>query len=151
MDVLTDFPERLKPGVQVYWGQDHQILHIRRCKQADKAILVTFEEVHDRESAGLLRNSLVYVRADEIPALPEGEYYHHQILGLRVVSDQGQMLGTVVEILETGANDVVVIRPEVGREILVPLVNDFILRIDLQAGVLHVRLVEGLLPGGPPA
>jgi 16S rRNA processing protein RimM len=107
--------------------------------------------VHDRESAGLLRNSLVYVRADEIPALPEGEYYHHQILGLRVVSDQGQMLGTVVEILETGANDVVVIRPEVGREILVPLVNDFILRIDLQAGVLHVRLVEGLLPGGPPA
>jgi 16S rRNA processing protein RimM len=146
MDVLTDFPERLEPGTQVYSGQDHRSLRIRHCRQADTAMLVAFEEVPDREAAALLRNQIVYVRADDIPALPDGEYYHHQILGLRAIGDQGQPLGTIVDIMETGANDVAVVRPESGSDILIPLVDDFILKIDLPSGEMHVKLVEGLVP-----
>ncbi len=151
MEVLTDFPERLEPGMLVYVGQDHREMHILQFRSADNSLLVTFEQVSDRDTAGLLRNELVYVRGDKIPALPDGEYYHHQILGLYAIGDSGQRLGTVVDLLETGASDVAVVRPESGRDILVPLVDDFIIKIDLKSGEIHVKLVEGLLPDGPPA
>jgi 16S rRNA processing protein RimM len=151
MEVLTDFPERLGAGAVVFVGQEHRELRISRCRDADKALLVTFEQISDRETAGLLRNQLVYVRTDEIPTLPEGEYYHHQILGLSAIGDTGMRLGRVVEILETGANDIAVVRPESGRDVLIPLVDEFILKIDLQSGEIHVRLLAGLLPDAPPA
>lgn len=147
MDVLTDFPERLKPGMRLYRGQSRQVLHVKRCREYANGLLITFVDVQDKESAGLLRNEILYVRADEIPDLPEGEYYHHQLLGLRVIGDGKRLLGTVVDILETGANDVAVVRPASGRDILIPLADVFIQKIDLQAGEIHVRLMEGLVSG----
>jgi 16S rRNA processing protein RimM len=145
MDVLTDFPERLQPGLQVYLGESHQPLRLHGCRNYAGALLVTFEEFTDPEAAGKLRNELLYVRTDEIPSLPAGEYYHHQILGISVVSDTGLPLGTIVEILETGANDVCVVRPESGPEILIPLVDAFVLQVDLDARLMRVHLLEGLV------
>jgi 16S rRNA processing protein RimM len=68
------------------------------------------------------------------------------LIGLRVVSEQGALVGKVTEILVTGANDVYVVRPEIGKEILVPAVDEFILAIDLEHGELRIRLAPGLLP-----
>jgi len=145
MDVLTDFPERLKPGLTVYAGENHKALRIRRCRSHGSSLLVSFEEFSDPETAGALRNELLYVRSEDIPHLPEGEYYHHQILGLRVVGENGEGLGTVVDILETGANDVCVVRQESGAEILLPIVASTILEIDLVKGFMRVHLLEGLI------
>jgi 16S rRNA processing protein RimM len=78
--------------------------------------------------------------------LPEGEYYHHQLIGLKVVSEQGKVLGKVTEILATGANDVYVVRAEIGPEILIPAADEFVRAVDLEHGELQVRLVPGLLP-----
>jgi 16S rRNA processing protein RimM len=86
------------------------------------------------------------VRADELPALPEGELYQHQILGLRVVSDDGLNIGRLESILETGANDVLIVRQATGGEILLPVIDDVILDIDLDAGEIRVHLTPGLLP-----
>jgi 16S rRNA processing protein RimM len=80
------------------------------------------------------------------PPLPEGEYYHHQLIGLKVVNEQGDVLGKVKEILATGANDVYIVRPEIGKEILIPAVDEFILAVNLERGELRVRLAPGLLP-----
>jgi len=145
MDVLTDFPERLRSGLTVYAGENRKALHIRRCRSHGSSLLVTFEEFSDLETAGMLRNELLYVRADNIPILPEGEYYHHQILGLRVVDENGASLGTVVDILETGANDVCVVRSVSGVELLLPIVDSTILEIDLAEGFMRVYLLEGLV------
>lgn len=147
MDVLTDFPERLKPGMQLYHGHNHEILHVKRCRTYENGLLITFAEVRDTDSAGLLRNEMLYVLTDEIPTLPEGEYYHHQLLGLKAIADGDLLLGTVTDILETGANDVAIVRPASGRDILIPLVDAFIQKIDLQAGEIHIKLMEGLVPG----
>ena len=78
--------------------------------------------------------------------LPEGQYYHHQIIGLKVLTQQGELLGTIIEILETGANDVFVIRPSNGREILIPDTDEVILQIDLDKGQMIIHLLPGLLP-----
>ena len=146
MDVLTDFPERLQPGLQVYVGESRQPLCLSGCRKHSGALLVFFEGFTNLEAAGRLNNQLVYVEAGEIPNLPEGEYYHHQILGMSVVSDSGLFLGKIVEILETGASDVCVVRPESGAEILIPLADAFVLRIDLAEHEMRVHLLDGMIP-----
>jgi 16S rRNA processing protein RimM len=145
MEVLTDFPERLQPGLIVYVGETHQPLIVRRCRSQGSGLLITFEEYSDPETAGLLRNELLYVRTGDLPHLPDGEFYHHQILGLRVVDENGVGLGSVVDILETGANDVCVIRGESGAEFLLPMVDSTLLEIDLAKGFMRVHLLDGLI------
>jgi 16S rRNA processing protein RimM len=147
LEILTDFPERLHRGLTVYIGPQHQPLRLRSLRQIEEGLLVSFQGYEGREAVGELRNQLVMVRTDDRPPLEEGEYYHHQILGLRVIDERGQFLGNVVEILETGANDVLVIRPEQGEELLLPMLESTVLSVDLESGEMHVHLLPGLRPG----
>jgi 16S rRNA processing protein RimM len=146
MEVLTDFPERLRPGVTVYAGEARRPLRIRKVRTHQQALLVTFEDYTDPETVGELRNEYVYVRAEDRPPLPEGEYYHHQLLGMRVVTESGNFLGNLIQILDTSANDIYVIRPESGPEILLPAIEEVILDIDLERKEIQVHLLPGLLP-----
>ncbi len=146
MVVLTDFPERLQPGVILYVGPQHQPLRLKSRRWHDRMMLVAFEGYTVREEVAVLRNQLVYVRADDRPPLPEGEYYYHQLLGLQVVDEDNQLLGELVEILETGANDVYVVRTPVGAQVLLPAIDDVILNIDLARRLMCVHLLPGLLP-----
>ena len=146
MEVMTDFPERLQKGVRVFLGDNHRDVVIRRCRSQDQGLLIAFEDYATPEAVAELRNTLVYVRADDRPPLPDGEYYYHQLLGLAVVTDQGQPLGQLHEILSTGANDVYVVRPESGPEILLPAIASVILEVDLAQRQIKVHLLPGLLP-----
>jgi 16S rRNA processing protein RimM len=145
MEVYTDFPERLEVGMVLYAGETRQTLTLTRRRWHQDALLLTFEGYTTPESVGLLRNQIVYVRAAELPSLPEGEYYHHQLLGMQVVDDSGRLLGMVAEILETGANDVLVVRAESGREVLLPMIDEVVLDIDLKAKQIRVHLLPGIL------
>ncbi len=144
MDVLTDFPERLKKGVTLYVGQEHQPVRVRKVRQMDQLLLIAFEGYITPEKAGELRNQIVYVNANNLPPLGEDEYYHHQLLGIRVIDEKGETLGTLNEILETGANDVYVIRRESGPELLLPAIEETILSIDLEKGEMKVHVLPGL-------
>lgn len=142
MDVYTDFPERLTPGKTLFIGESHRPLTIRNIRAANKEILIGFEGYPNPESTADLRNQLVYVPISDMPGLPQGEYYHHQLIGLRVVDKSNQMIGLLNEIIETGANDVyVVVTPE-GGEILIPAVDEFILEINLERGEMRVSPPE---------
>ncbi len=94
MEVITDFPERLQSGMTVFVGEDHQPQRIRSLRGHGRGLLLTFDGFTTPETVGALRNAMVYVPTADRPPLPEGEYYHHQLLGLRVVSDDGQRAGT---------------------------------------------------------
>lgn len=146
MQVITDFPGRLRPGKIVFIGDEHFEHTIRSRRRYTNDLLIALEGYDTPEAAGTLRNQMVYVRSDMIPALPEGEYYHHQLLGLQVISDEGQALGQLVQILETGANDVYIVRPDRGAEILLPAIDSVVLQVDLVRGEMKVHLLPGLLP-----
>ena len=145
MAVLTDFPERLKPGVSILIGIDHKPFRIRSCRKHKEGLLIAFDGILSPELAGEFRNQFVYVKAADRPQLPDGEYYHHQLLGLKVVDDSGVNLGVLSEILTTGANDVYVVRNEVGQEILLPVIDDVILETNLSHGEIRVHVLPGLL------
>jgi len=145
MEVYTDFPERLRVGMQLYAGDARQELSLTHRRWHQDTLLLTFDGYTTPESVGILRNQVLYVRTAELPPLPDGEYYHHQILGIRAVDETGRLLGTVTEILETGANDVLVVRSETGREILLPLIDEVVLDIALQDKQICVHLLPGIL------
>ena len=145
MDVHTDFPERLKPGLSVYVGSEFRVMEIASCRAHAAGMLVRMRGIRTPEQAGLLRNQWVYVPAGDRPPLPEGEYYHHQLIGLEVLTDEGQELGSLTGIIETGANDVYIVRDETGREVLLPAIPAVILEVDLPNRRMRVHVLDGLL------
>jgi 16S rRNA processing protein RimM len=146
MEVITDFPERIRQGKILYIGEGHLPIKVAGRRVHGGNLLLSFDGIDTPEEAGRLRNQWVYVPADDRPPLSEGEYYHHQVLGLRVSSEDGVELGIITDILETGANDVYVVRSESGKEILLPAIQSVILDIDLEKEQMLVHLLPGLLP-----
>jgi 16S rRNA processing protein RimM len=147
MEVLTDFPERFETGMVLYLGDQHKPVRLDAIRDHDRLLIVSLAGFSTPEEAGALRNQVVYVPGENRPPLEEGEYYHHQLLGLQVEDESGRLLGTVRQILETGANDVFVVQPERGREILLPATDEVLLEVDLEKAVMRVHLLPGLVEG----
>jgi len=151
MEILTDFPERLKRDGAVHLGVDQERKVIASTRSHAQGLLIRFEGIESPEGAGGLRNQAVYVRTAELPQLPAGQAYHHQLLGSKIMDDQGTHLGELAEILETGANDVYVIRQPGGTELLLPAIEGVILQADLANRTVVVRVPIGLESEGRKA
>ncbi len=145
MDVHTDFPQRIKSGRKIYIGEKHEAVTFDTVREHGDGLLVKFRGYGTPESVGRFRNQWVYVRSKEVPPLPEGQYYKYELVDLDVVEDNGNPLGRLVEILETGANDVYVVRDENGREILLPAIPSVILNVDITRRMMKVHLLDGLI------
>ncbi|MBI3361622.1 MAG: 16S rRNA processing protein RimM [Chloroflexi bacterium] len=147
LEVLTDFPDSLL-GKTIYAaetagerGSAHEVVSLRR--HHDRR-LIRLAGCVDREAAETYRGLLIQIDATEAVPLAEGQYYHHQIVGLRAISDEGEALGIVAEVLETGANDVYVVETPAGGELLLPAISTVVKKIDVPAGEITVHLIEGL-------
>lgn len=148
MEVYTDFPERFTAGEILYLSSGSDPLQLIKCRPHREGLLMTFEGYTTPEEISQFRNQILYVKADDRPPLADGEYYQHQLINLHVSTDTGVSIGTVSEILETGASDVLVIRPEIGPDVLIPIVDSFIQRIDLTKREITVHIIPGMLAEG---
>jgi 16S rRNA processing protein RimM len=143
---MTAYPERLAAQQQLFIGPRHQHYPVQRIRQrSEEMLIVQLEGVDDRNAAEALREELVYVHIDDAVPLEDDEYYLYQIEGIRVVTSEGEELGTVTDVLETGANDVYIVTTPEGTEHLIPAIEDVIQTIDLAENVMVVRLLDGLL------
>jgi 16S rRNA processing protein RimM len=143
--VVTDFPSRrFRRGKTVVIGDNDHVIESARVQ--GMTVLLKLEDIGDRDTAAALRNQEILIRPEDAVALPKGQYYWHQVIGLRVEdATTREPLGEVTDILETGANDVYVIRGGRG-EILVPAIKDVIKQIDPAAGLMLIEPLPGLLP-----
>jgi len=139
MEILTDFPERMRRGRQLFIGEAHVPVILEKSHSHPPFLILKFQGYDTPEAAAELRNNLVYVRADSLPPFLKVNIIHHQLVGLRVVSEDGQELGVLTEVLETGANDVYVVTDENGKEVLLPAIREVILGVDLAAKTMRVR------------
>jgi 16S rRNA processing protein RimM len=144
MDLHTDFPERMKPGRKLFVGDEHKPMTLEGVRVHAKGLLVKFKDIETTEAAGIFRNQWVFIKAQDASPLPEGKIYKYQLIGFKVVDEYGNPLGELVEVLETGANDVYVVRDEAGKELLLPAIPSVILDLDVGRGLLKVHLLEGL-------
>ncbi|MGD2057556.1 MAG: ribosome maturation factor RimM [Anaerolineales bacterium] len=136
--------ESLQPGSVVFIGDYDRAFEILNFRPHRKRFLITLEGIDDRDQAEQFRDLDVKLSYQDSEPLQEHEYYYWQILGLRVENEAGGILGEVVNILETGANDVYIVRSGSGEEILLPAIEDVILDVDLDAGRMLVHLLPGL-------
>ncbi len=120
---------------------------VRSARRHKDRSLIGLVGVDDRDAAEALRGLELAVVVDLSEPLPEGTYYRWQIIGLTVVTDDGKELGTITDILETGANDVYEVTApgaKPGAELLLPAIAEVILQVDLEAGRMTVKLPDGL-------
>jgi 16S rRNA processing protein RimM len=100
----------------------------------------------DRDEAQALRGQLVLMREASLSTLDADEFYWHQLIGCRVEAEDGEAIGTVSSLLETGAHDVLVVDAPDGRQHMIPTAREFVTRIDLERGRIEVALIPGLVP-----
>ncbi len=140
--ILPDIerPEILKKLKRLFiGGKSYPILSARPHKNV---YILHVEGVEDRNTAETLVSGTAEIPLAEIPPCPKGTYYYFQLLGLTVVSDAGGKVGTLSEILETGANNVYAVRQENGKEIYLPAIPSCILSVDLNKKEMTVHLPE---------
>ena len=99
--------------------------------------------VSRREQAEALRGSWLYVPEKDVPAAEEGEFFHYQLLGMAVYTEEDELLGEIGEILETGSNDVYVVKGP-SKELLVPATAQVVRQVDVSGRRMTVRLLDGM-------
>lgn len=142
--LITDFPERLARTERVYMGEVRRAMAVEAARPVNQGAVFKLAGIDTRSDAERLRGETLYVDQAEAVPLPPGSYFWHQVIGLRVVSMDGRELGEVVDILQTPGNDVYVVRWG-GREVLVPAIKDVVREVDLEAGLIKIEVIEGLL------
>ena len=118
---------------------------IENVKFFKNLVILKLSGIDDMDRAAKLRGAELYVSREDAVPLEEGEYYIADLLGMEVYSDEGEKLGVVQDVLETGANDVYMVRRPKGNPLLLPAIPDCVLDIDVEAGRMRVHIMEGLL------
>ncbi len=145
--VMTDFPQRYRPGAQIYLGTETRcvLTEIEAVRPHKGILLVKLAAVPDRNAAEARQGQYLLIPEDQAMPLGEHENYVHDLIGLAVETVAGAPLGTLTEIIFTGANDVYVVTGPEGNEILLPALRDVVLRVDLVAHKMTVAIPEALL------
>lgn len=150
--VTSDVPGRFETGQSLSLSRDgettedrrYRIVHSRSTGSKDNDVLIlALQGLRFRDEALPLAGMWLCVPQSEVPQPEEGEYFHYQLMGLKVRTVTGEELGEVTEILETGSNDVYVVKGD-GGEILVPALSKVVLEVDIAGGLMVVDVPEGL-------
>lgn len=139
---LTDEVDRFFDLHHVFIDDDEY--HVIKARLHQEYVLLLLQGREDMDSAKELQGSYLELPVEELKKLPEGQYYHFQIVGLSVYEDN-RLLGEVSDILQTGSNDVYVVKSPKGKEIYLPALKEVVRHIDVEAGKIEVKLPPGLL------
>ena len=136
--------ERLKEIIVEIRGK-RETFHIQKVAFHKQFVLLTVKEITDIIVAELYKNGRILIPDAIAIPLGEDEYYNRDLYGLKVVTEEGEELGEITEIFPTGSNDVYVVKKDgKGKELLLPAIKDCIKNVDLENGVMTVKLLEGL-------
>lgn len=118
---------------------------VEKARYHKNVVLLKLEGIENPEQAELLKNAYLEIdREDAIP-LEEGQYFIVDLIGLEVYTEEGEKLGKVEDIYNTGANDIYVIKNEIGKQILLPGIKEVIKKVDLENSKIIVHIITGLI------
>jgi len=146
VDVLTDFPERFGQMTSLYLGdeREREPVTVLSSRFHGKHALLQLEGYPDRTAAERLRGLWLYIPLAEAMPLEEDEFYEHEVVGCRVETQGGEMLGHIRELLFTGSNEVFVVQGADG-DLLIPVTKEVVLEIDVRDRRVLVSLPPGLV------
>jgi 16S rRNA processing protein RimM len=152
VEILSDAPERFAPGAKLAAGDPDapatlRDLEVEASRLHQGRLLLSIAGLSTRDAVEPLRGQLLSIPAEDARALGPGEYWRHQLIGLKVVDPAGRERGAVVDVLPGAAHDLLQVRRPDGGAALVPAVAALV-TVDLEAGRVVVQALPGLLEEG---
>ncbi|MHB8513004.1 MAG: ribosome maturation factor RimM [Actinomycetota bacterium] len=145
VEVLSEAPERFESGsVLDVEHADFHTLTVRASRSHKQRLLVSFDEINDRNGAESLRGAWLSIDAESAPVLDEGQFYAHQIQGCDVFDEEDRMLGILTAVLENPAHDIWVVRTPSNQEVMVPAVKEFVKHVDAESKRIVLAPIEGM-------
>ena len=146
------FPTTDEPEMFAHWKtlrlvekKQSRLIHVRGAKYFKNMVILSLEEIADRNQAELLRQAELYITRDQATPCGENENFITDLIGLRVVDENKEELGKCTDVFQTGANDVYEIELLDGRKVLFPAIPSCILGVDLEKGIMTVHVMAGLI------
>ena len=142
----TDDAARFKKLKEVILdtGKERLTLHIVQVRFFKQMVILKFREFRNINEVERFRGKSLYVSRKNAVKLQKDEYFIADIIGIRVYTEEGEDLGVLSDVIQTGANDVYTVKKEGERELLIPAIKDCIRQVDVEAGRMTVRLLPGL-------
>ena len=142
-DDITRFDDLEK--VYVKTKKEEKLYKIQNVRYHKNMVLIKFENIETPEQAELLRNAFLEIDRENAIPLEEGTYYIADLIGMEVYSDDGNKLGIVEDIYNTGANDIYVVKNDLRKQILLPGIKEVIKEVNLDTEKITVHLIPGLI------
>ena len=143
----TDDMNRFKKlkSVILDTGKEHKTLNIEGVKFFKNMVILKFKGFDNINDVEMWRQKDLLITRDQAVKLSPDENFIVDLIGLTVMTDEGEKLGVMQDVLQTGANDVYIVKMESGKEVLLPAIKDCILNVDLEKGEMLVHVLDGLL------
>lgn len=142
----TDSPEVFEDIEYVYAkkNDEYERLDVKSIKYQKGNLIIKFPQIKDIDEAQMYKNKVLYAERGMLGELPEGVHYIADLIGLEIVKEDGETVGTIADVFNTGANDIYDVKREDRKNLLIPVIDDVVLNIDIENKKVTVRMMEGL-------
>lgn len=144
---MTDDIRRFKQLKEVYLdtGRERMLLHVASCKFVKNQPVLKFKEFSNINEVEKYKRCGLFITRDQAVPLGKDEYFIADLIGLSVIREDGETLGELSDVLQTGANDVYEVTMEDGKQVLLPVIRECIKKVDLEKRQVTVHVMKGLL------
>lgn len=142
---LTDNVKRFEKLYRVYLGKNKEVIHIERLWYKNDFVILKFKEFNNINEVLSFKDNYLYIDEEDVVDLPEDTYFVFDVIGCEVFNLENRRIGLISEVLETGSNDVYVVKDDNGREYLIPAVKEFIKKIDVENKIILIEPIEGMI------
>ena len=139
----SDSSEIYEITPEVFVG--NEIMEIENVRLQKNMVILKLSGIADRNAAEAAKGREICITEEDLPELEEGEFYVRDLIGMTVKEADGNVLGTVTDVLQNTAQDIFEVKGKNGKQILIPKVDEFVLNIDAETREIEVELPEGLL------
>lgn len=141
----TNTPEVFEDIEYIYVkGREEAKFDISNIKYQKNNIILRLKGINDISEAEKLKNSIITADREQLGELEEGEYYITDLIDCTVEAEDGSIYGLVKDVINTGSSDIYVVKRDEMKDLLIPVIDDVVLNIDIEAKRITVRLMEGL-------
>lgn len=143
----TDSPERFDEieKVKVKQGKRIHEFRIEKARYQKNLVILKFKGIDDINDVEQYKGAELWIDREDGAELKEGEYYIADIIGMKVISEDGTELGSIRDVLETGANDVYIVERSGKKDLLIPAIKECILDVNIEDNIMTIHLMDGLL------
>ena len=145
----TDNVQRFNDLKTIYIEKQNKLIEkeIEEVKYHKNLVLLKLKGIDDINDTLEFKNCYIKIDRKDAVELPEDSYFIVDLIGMEVKTDEGELLGNLIDVFPTGSNDVYVVKDELGKQTLLPAIGDVIKKVDVENKKMVVHIIEGLLGG----